>query len=162
LISLRTDIDKASEVAQAAALVLKDGSIQSAMNCPVQVQQSGPFYVVIEHRNHMGIMSPVPLNVNSAEITYDFSAQDSYRDPTSVGQKQLANGKWVMLAGDFNQAADNPSYDINGIDKSIWDLDNGKFDIYLPSDINMDGDINGEDKIPWEENNGNSSRVPKD
>jgi len=162
LVSLRTGIDKASEVAQAAALLLKDGTIQSAMNCPIQVQQAGPFYVVIEHRNHMGIMSSMPLNVVNAEITYDFSAQDSYRDPTSVGQKELANGKWVMFAGDMNQIADNPSYDINGTDKGIWEDDNGEFDQYVPADVNLDGDINGSDKIPWEENNGNSSRVPKE
>jgi len=162
LISLRTGTSKASEVAQSAALVLKDGTIQSAMNCPIQVQQSGPFYVVIEHRNHMGIMSAAPIEVVNAEMTYDFSTQDSYRDPTSVGQKQLANGKWVMYAGDMNQTADNPSYDINGTDKAIWQDDNGQFDQYAPADINLDGDINGSDKIPWEENNGNSSRVPKE
>ncbi len=161
LISLRTQTDKASEVAQAAALLLKDGTIQSAMNCPIEVQQAGPFYVVVEHRNHMGIMSPVPLEVFNGEMTYDFSAQDSFRDATSVGQKQLANGKWVMLGGDMDQAADSQSYDINGTDKSIWETLNGEFDQYVPADVNLDGDVNGSDKIPWENNNGNSSRVPK-
>jgi|GEM_PF-1116007 len=162
LVSLRTSIEKASEVAQSAALLLKDGTIQSAMNCPIQVQQSGPFYIVIEHRNHMGIMSSEPIEVINAEMTYDFSAQDSYRDPTSVGQKQLVNGKWVMFAGDMNQMIDSPSYDINGTDKVIWDSVNGEFDQYVPADVNLDGDVNGSDKIPWEENNGNNSRVPKE
>jgi len=161
LVSLRTGTAKSTEIAQTAALVLKNGTIQTVVSCPVSAQNPGPFYIVIEHRNHMGIMSPVPVSVLNGRLTYNFTFQDSFRDPTSVGQKPLSNGQWMMYAGDMSQL-DNPSYDINGTDKMIWDTKNGEFDQYVPADINLDGDINGLDKIPWEENNGNSSRVPKD
>ena len=160
LVSLRTGTDKASEIAQTAALLMKNGKIETVINCPVSAQYTGPFYIAIEHRNHMGVMSPVPVSVVNARLSYNFTLQDSFKDPTSVGQKQLSNGQWVMYGGDMSQM-DSPSYDINGTDKAIWDRDNGEFDQYVPADINLDGDINGLDKIPWEENNGNSSRVPK-
>ena len=65
-----------------------------------------------------------------------------------------------MFTGDANQL-DYPSFDINGIDKSLWFENNGNFNYYVSPDFNLDGDINAEDKSLWFENNGISSRVPK-
>jgi len=65
-----------------------------------------------------------------------------------------------MFAGDINPS-DGQSYDINSSDKSIWFNNNGVFNNYRPSDVNLDGDINGADKSLWEINNGVSSRVPR-
>jgi len=54
-----------------------------------------------------------------------------------------------------------PSFDINGVDKSIWVDNNGIFDYYLSPDFDLNGDVNGQDKSFWARNNGISSRVPK-
>ena len=121
---------------------------------------ASPLYIVIEHRNHIGIMTPQPVDVIGSTLTYDFRWSDSYRDPTSFGQKQLPTGEWMMYAGDASQF-DFPSYDINGTDKTIWFDNNRVFDYYFSPDFNLDGDINGQDKSLWFENNGISSRVPK-
>lgn len=160
LVSLRTSISKADEVAQIAALLMSNGTIHP-VDCPISPREQGPYYVVIEHRNHMGVMSPQPIDIQDRTIRFDFTKQDSYRDATSYGQIEAAPGVWVMLAGDFNQTNDIQSYDVNGTDKIIWDENNGNFDQYLPGDANLDGDINGSDKIYWEKNNGRSSRVPR-
>jgi len=117
-------------------------------------------YVVVEHRNHIGVMTPQPVNIVNGTLTYDFRAAESYRDPTSFGQKQLPTGEWVMFAGDADQS-DFPSFDITGTDKTVWFDNNGVFDYYISPDFNLDGDINGEDKLLWFDNNGISSRVPK-
>ncbi len=162
LVSLRSNIYKTDEIGLAAALIMKDGTIETVLPCAVETTETGPFYIVIEHRNHMGIMSPIPVQINNGEINFDFTTQDSFRDATSVGQKELAPGIWGMFAGDMDQISDENSYDISAPDKAIWSTDNGLFDQYIPSDINLDGNTNGGDKIQWEENNGNSSRVPKD
>lgn len=160
LISIRTSIDKANQVAQVAGLVLKDGTVQIPVDCELETMNPGPFYIVIEHRSHMGIMSPTTVLPLNGELSYDFSTQDSYKTPASVGQKQLGN-IWAMLAGDINQATDVLGYDINGADKGTWIISNGLFDIYTPADVNLDGDINGADKAIWLGNNGNTSAVPK-
>lgn len=52
-------------------------------------------------------------------------------------------------------------FDINGKDKASWLIDNGKFGVYLPSDINMNGDVNGADKALWLLNNGVFGSVKK-
>ena len=161
LLSLRTDIEKSSQVLQIAALLLKDGTVQTTAGCTIDTPESGPFYIVVEHRNHMGIMSPESIDLTGTRIIYDFSLQDSYRVATGVGQKQLPNDRWAMFTGDADQF-DFPSFDIQAADKSIWLDNNGNFgNYYLPSDFNLDGDINGYDKAFWFNNNGLSSRVPK-
>ncbi len=163
LVSVRTATSKTSEEAAAAGLLMKDGTINFTAQCPLETTHPGPFYVVVEHRNHMGIMTPQPVTVVNKEIIYDFTAQDSYRDAagTGVGQKEIAPGVWVMLSGDMAQTNDVVSYDITGADKIIWTDGNGNFDSYRYSDANLDGDTNGSDKIYWEINNGKSSRVPR-
>jgi len=160
LVSFRTGIEKSTEVSQTAGVLYKDGSISFPDRCVLNGTHPTSLYIVIEHRNHIGVMSPQPVNINNGVLRYDFSLIDSYRDETSFGQKQLAGGTWAMFAGDTNQS-DLPSYDINSSDKSIWFNDNGVFKNYLPADMNLDGDVNGQDKALWENNNGVSSRVQR-
>ncbi len=160
LVSFRTGIAKNTEVGMTAALLMKDGSITFPNRCALTSNVASPLYIVAEHRNHIGIMTPQPVDVIGSTLTYDFRLADSYRDPTSFGQKQLPTGEWVMFAGDANQS-DFPSFDINGTDKTLWFDNNGVFDYYFSPDFNLDGDINGQDKSLWFDNNGISSRVPK-
>jgi len=160
LVSFRTDIQKNTQVGMTAGLLHKDGSIVFPNRCALASTVASPLYIMVEHRNHIGVMTPQPINLIDGTLTYDFRLADSYRDPTSFGQKQLANGEWVMFAGDANQM-DFPSFDINAPDKTMWFNSNGIFDDYLSPDLNLDGDVNGQDKSLWFDNNGISSRVPR-
>ncbi len=160
LVSFRTDIQKNTQVGITAGLLMKDGSITFPNRCALTSTVASPLYIVIEHRNHIGVMTPQPVDVIGSTLTYDFRSSDSYRDPTSFGQKQIPTGEWTMFAGDADQS-DFPSFDIQGTDKTIWFDNNGIFDYYFSPDFNLDGDINGQDKSLWFENNGISSRVPK-
>jgi len=160
LVSFRTGTAKSTEVGMTAAMLNRDGSIHFPDRCALPTGNT-PLYVVIEHRNHIGIMSPQAIDIQDNVLKYDFRRGDSFKDVTSFGQKQLPTGEWVMIAGDGNQIVDIFSYDITGTDKALWFDNNGVFDHYLPADFNMDGDVNGQDKALWFDNNGISSRVPK-
>ena len=129
LVSFRTDIAKSAEVGMTAALLMKDGSIDFPDRCALDAATADSLYVVIEHRNHMGGMSPAKVPIINGVLSYDFSTSDSYRDPTAFGQKQLITGEWVMFAGDASQL-DFPSFDINGTDKTIWFDNNGNCLLY--------------------------------
>ncbi len=161
LVHFRTETTRSTELAKTAALLHKDGTIRFPNRCALP---SGvgvdSVYILVEHRNHIGIMSPQAVEITNSTLTYDFRTADSFRDPTGFGQKQLPTGEWVMFGGDIDQS-DIVSYDINGLDKAIWSAENGVFDNYRNSDTNMDGDVSGTDKILWFNNNGISSRVPK-
>lgn len=159
LVSFRTDISADSEIKQTAALLLNNGEIDFPDRCVLSSSVADSLYILIEHRNHMGIMSPTPVLLIDNTLTHDFTLNDSYQDGTGYGQINMG-GKWAMFAADADQN-DIHSYDINGSDKAIWDRDNGTFDRYLSCDFNLDGDVSGADKLIWKENNGISSRVPK-
>ncbi len=159
LVSFRTGMDPSSTIARTAALLHSDGSIKMLNDCIFTRTDFQPLYIVIEHRNHIGIMSPEPVFLNGEELYYDFTLNNSYKDPTANGQKELSPGLWVMFGADGDQIQDMPSYDINGRDKSLWFESNGVFDVYNAADYNMDGDVNGGDKVIWYLNNGISSRV---
>ena len=161
LVSFRTDAPASFTVAKTAALLYNDGHVEFPDQCALPLSPiNDSLYITIEHRNHIGVMSPDLLPILNGTISHDFTLTDSYKDPTSYGEKQLANGIWAMYCCDGDQS-DFPSFDINGIDKTMWYDNNGFFDLYMPADYNMDGDINGGDKAKWNVNNGISSRVPK-
>ncbi len=159
LVSFRTGIEANTTVSQAAGMLNKDGSIAFS-TCALPNQGYEFLYVVVQHRNHIGIMSPSAIPITNNGLNYDFSLADSYKDASSYGQKLLTTGKWAMLAGDIDQS-DLAGYDINGADKAAWLPDNGLFERYSNKDANLDGDINGGDKALWNGNNGVFSKVPK-
>ncbi len=162
MVSLRTEIDPATEVLRTTGLLLKNGIIDIVEPCVADPALIGDFYIVIEHRNHLGMMSPQKVAVVNNQITYDFRAANSYiNNGIGFGQKELTPGVWGMYGADIDQAADPNSYDINSIDKVQWVEENGIFDVYLHGDLNLDGDVNALDKIFWESNNGTFSSVPK-
>ncbi len=158
LVSLRTDSTKASKALSVAGLLHSDGHI-SFVN-PCFTLPSGSFYVVIEHRNHMGVMSHVKVPVSAGKITYDFTAQQSYQltNPPSFGEKQVGT-KFVMYAADGSKATINDNYDINFKDSLLWKSLSGSFDIYLLSDFNLDADSNFMDNSLWKQNSGRYSGV---
>ncbi len=159
LVSFRDSENFQEVYRKTAALVLQNGELHF-LDSRVLPTTSTPVYVMIQHRNHIAVMTPQPIYITNNTLAYDFRTSDSYRTETSVGQRQMPDGSWAMLAGDCDKS-DTGGYDITGQDKIIWAESNGNFAQYLSTDINLDGDVTGEDKILWEINNGSSSTLPK-
>ncbi len=157
LVSFRESLLGSSKVAEVAAVVLQDGSIPS-FDLSLAASYDA-LYIVIEHRNHLPVISSQPVDIINNTITYDFTSTNGYVAGAGFSQKQIGQN-WVLYAG--NGVQDNPGgFDIIGSDKILWQTINGTFDFYHPADYNLDGDINGSDKIIWDENNGISSSVLK-
>jgi len=163
LVSFRTSPFPEDQVLRAAALLLEDGSVVFPDENLIPSFNNSSLYIIIEHRNHMGIMTPQLVDTDeNCALAYDFTTNNSYVPQEGIGFGQAANNnRWLMYAGDGNQATDEMSYDITGSDKSKWLPDNGDFLRYSDVDYNLDGDVNGSDKAVWEINNGKSSRVLK-
>ncbi len=155
--------DNLVTVRSVAALLMKDGRLEFLEPCIFkQSDLSGSMvYVQIDHRNHMAIMNPFALDITAGQLSWDFRIANSYREPTSFGQQEVQAGVWALYAGDTDQTADFPYYDINGFDAIIWSSENGNYDAYLPADVDLNADTNGSDRILILKNNGISSRVPK-
>ena len=91
LVSLRIAPD-GGPLCQKAALLHSDGHIEfidGGFSC-CALSFSESYYVVIEHRNHLIVMSPEPLP-SDGTLSFDFRSNQSYKDDSEgvVGQKEI-------------------------------------------------------------------------
>lgn len=155
LVSLRTRPDKASTVCTKSALLLDTGDLYFTEFFDCCGMLENEYYLVIEHRNHLAVMSPTPLSVVQGKLRFDFRTNQSYTRLLGNGQKVLKPGVFAMYAGNGDQvtAPESPK-DINANDVSLWARDNGKHSGYYFQDYDLSGDINVHDKAIWLLNNG--------
>ncbi len=152
-VSLRKSPTKVDEYFRGVGLVMEDGQVNLITPLQGDVSLIDNSYVMISHRNHLKVISPIPATLDSQQekLVYDFTTQDSYTD-TGFGQKELAPNVWGMHAGDLLQSTG--AGDINSNDKSQWSLQNGLFGLYDSADLDFDGDISATDNLLWFFNNG--------
>ncbi|MEZ4903159.1 MAG: hypothetical protein R2822_16070 [Spirosomataceae bacterium] len=157
LISLRTNItDANTTVYKTAALLRNTGTVSILTTCPV-LNSSQSYYVIVEHRTHIGAASHVPIPIQNNKITYDFTQQESFIPLSAPASGQQKVGSvYCLFSGDCNKASFS---EINANDASTWRLDNGKFARYLLTDYNLDGEVNANDDTIWRRNNGKYSGV---
>ncbi|MBE0639427.1 MAG: DUF11 domain-containing protein, partial [Bacteroidales bacterium] len=158
-------------VCQAAALLHKDGTIEfvngSFTCCGLNLNSS--YWIVIEHRNHLIVMSHEDVEIVNNKITYDFRNKQSYIDPDVlfpqlfVRQKEVLPGVFAMFGGNGQQSFTSQSdTDINSDDRVFWGGENGIFGYYRIGDFNLNGDVNFNDRTIWEFNNGQFTSVSRD
>jgi len=164
LVELRDATDAANAngsttIARKAAFLLNNGSVTdmdgfSLLSFDVPV--SNYLFLVLWHRNHLGILSNYALHVTDGVFSYDFSDSSDKYFGTSSGHKQLSPTIYGMISGDGNKDGD-----ITYNDKSdIWQIHGGEAG-YQNSDFNLDGQSDNADKddflLP---NLGSGSQVP--
>ena len=129
-------------ISRQTGFLLRDGTIKGLdgmSNLQFNNSIIHQLFIVIWHRNHLGVMSAFPLSLTGNVFNYDFTTgtDKAYLN----GQKQLAPGIWGMIAGDCDANSV-----VNENDKSlIWKNQAGKAG-YLPGDLNFDGQANNPDK----------------
>ena len=151
---------KSTVIFTKAAFLLDDGSIVdldgiSPLEMPVSFDDN--IFVVIYHRNHLNIMTSVPLSPDSGTYNYDFSTDASQVFGGSAGYKDLGAGIWGMVSGnaDANEVIDMDDKN-NG-----WSTEAGNSG-YTQGDFNMDGEVDNPDKNEsWLNNIGKNSEVPE-
>ncbi|MCD4695744.1 MAG: hypothetical protein K8S16_05840, partial [Bacteroidales bacterium] len=130
--------------ARQAAFLLNDGSIKGidGVSYP-QFSNSVNFqlFVVIWHRNHLGVLSSSALVETDDVYFYDFSLNENQVYGGITAHKEITDGIWGMVAGDGN--CDGYITDLDKTD--VWDEQAGEA-IYLFGDFNLDGNIDNKDK----------------
>ncbi|MCD4735586.1 MAG: PKD domain-containing protein [Bacteroidales bacterium] len=164
LVELRdaTDILSAtgtSVIATMAGFILSDGSVVETDGYSLpqfNVNYYNNLYVVLWHRNHLGVMSALPLNQAGYTFSYDFSTGPQQVVGGINGFKELATGVWGLSGGDGN--ADGQ---INTGDKNdVWLIQAGQSG-YISGDFNLDVEVNNGDKVDiWIPNTGFGCQIP--
>ena len=148
-----------TRIARKAGFVLKNGTIVDLNGfgvLQVNANVTQNLYVVIWHRNHLGIMSASAVTQTGGIYNYDFTNSSAKAYGGTAAQKQLATGIWGMVTGDGNG-----DKFINATDKSaVWSTSVGNVG-YLSADFNMNSQVNNQDKNDkWLINLTYQSQVP--
>jgi hypothetical protein len=150
----------ATTINRQAALLLNDGRIvkpDGSSKLQFDSTLLNQLYVVIRHRNHLGILSAFPLIYDMGVYRYDFTTSYLQVYGGINACKELIPGVWGMIAGD----ADGSGI-IEDTDKTlVWETSAGGFG-YLSSDLNLDGQSDNKDKDDyWLPNLGKGTMVPE-
>ncbi|MCK9271205.1 MAG: hypothetical protein M0P50_12280, partial [Bacteroidales bacterium] len=165
LVSIRQgDSLASSTIFRCVGLVARDGTV--TLECPC-FRTSGidKYYILIDHRNHLQVMSKAVKLNGGTTLGFDFTIQDSWRlgtpVPQEVGQK-LIGSHYVMVGGNGDQQMEPSSqFDLNSLDFDVWTHDNGKVFQYLRGDYDMNLDCNSLDDELWINNNGKINFIPR-
>lgn len=157
LLELREAANPLNILAKGAFLLKPDGTIvdpegNASLSFGAALEQV-PMHLVVRHRNHLALISPVISTFVNDILVHDFSAGlDRAHNPGGDPDQMVeVNGAWTMISGDANTLQD---LTIDNIDRSLVYIDflGGEFDSYLASDLNMDGIVDILD-IPFINNN---------
>ena len=148
-----------TSIAKQAAFLLNNGSVvgldgYSHLRFNKAISQG--LFVVVWHRNHLGIISANGLTASGGVYHYDFSTAITQVYNGGDGYKKIATGVYGMVGGDANGDGH-----INGTDKTLWTNNVGTKG-YKATDHNMDSEVNNQDKNgTWAKNGLYSSQVPE-
>jgi hypothetical protein len=151
--------NESTRLARKAGFLLKDGSVVGLDGSSV-LQFNNSFtqqlFVIVWHRNHLGIMSANGIPESGGIFTYDFSISSSQVFGGNAGYKNLSSGVWGMVAGDSNHDGL-----INLTDKAQWTAFAGKKG-YLAPDFSLDSQVNNQDKNSlWLPNTIKTQQIPQ-
>ena len=159
---MRTDESAESTVGTVAGLLHSNGEIEFVDGFNIcNLDPTEDYYVVIEHRNHLVVMSHIQVPLINGTISYDFRLRNSFRKILGAGQKEMSPGVYAMIAGNGDQdSGPFDSRDINPNDLTKWLIDNNLTSSYFLRDFDLSGDVNVTDKGILLINNGLFSDVP--
>ena len=164
LVELRDAADAGSAtpgtmIAKQATFLLNDGTIvglDGSSNLQFHNSIIQQLFIVLWHRNHLGIMSANALTETGGVYNYDFTTSAGQAYGTD-SQKEIASGIWGMISGDAN--ADGQV--TTGDKTDVWENAAGTSE-YLYSDFNLDGQVDNQDKDDyWLPNLGKGTGVPE-
>lgn len=163
LIELRDAADAASatpttRIARQAGFLLKDGSVVGTDGSSI-LQFNNSFtqqlFVIVWHRNHLGIMNANNVTASGGIHAYDFSTSETKVYGGNSGYKNLDGTVWGMVAGDSNHDGL-----VNLNDKTQWTSFAGMKG-YYDTDYNMNAQVNNPDKDDkWVPNTSKIEQVP--
>jgi hypothetical protein len=141
-LELRDKSNPAAVIATRSALLQRDGDVvdidgespPAFSNLP-----SDDYYLVVKHRNHLGIMSASPLALSETTTIVDFTSDLNQVFGGVNGIATLADGNFGLYSGDFNRNGQ-----IQNTDYAAMVLTIGASG-YQSGDFNLNGQVQNTD-----------------
>ena len=137
----------------------QDGEVTFPESCgTLALNGADNYYVMVQHRNHLGILSPVPAlePCSGYVIDWDFTGSNSYQPTFRYGQKMVDTGIWAMHAANGEQISSNSA--ISSSDRTTWRLLQGVLG-YSLGDYDMSTVVTPPDETVWKNNQNRTSGV---
>jgi len=150
-----------SEIWSCVGLVKTDGTVEFPEECEcLDIDETEDYYIVVEHRNHLPVMTPNTATIVGSNLEWDFTTSNSFR-VRRQGQKEVEPGVWAMYAGNADQqSAPIDQNIISSADRVVWFNEQNLIG-YFPADFNMDGFVTSADQVLWFANQNVSSDIPR-
>lgn len=125
-----------------SALLQADGDVVDVDGVsPVDLAAipAGDYYVAVKHRNHVGVMSAVPVTLAGVPSVIDFTSDlgQIYGGSNAVGH--LDNGKLGLFSGDFNHNMQIQNTDYNSMVQTLGRAG------YRSGDFDLNGQVQNTD-----------------
>jgi hypothetical protein len=154
LVELRTGTAENTKIATQAGFLKNDGTIvdlngTSPLSMPVN---TGNYYVVVRHRNHLAVMSAATVALSEASALYDF---------TTAQAQAYGTNPMVSLSGVYGMISGDASSDgqVNVDDRNAtWN--NKNLVGYRIDDVTLDGQVNVDDRNTTWNNKNLSTQLP--
>lgn len=155
LVELRSAVDPMEVLYARSALLQRDGDVvDTDGSSPVRFPDAtgDNYYVAVQHRNHLGIMSSAAVSLSKTAIAYDFTTAAAQANGTNA-TVEVDNGIWAMWAGDisgdgqlsYDFGATPARTDLLTVIKShpdnLFQSATYTFQDYSSYDIDLDGEV---------------------
>ena len=141
-LELRDSKDDTNILFSTSALLQRDGDIVSADEqayLEINIQKDN-YYIVITHRNHLGVLSSSSILCGCGEENnLDFKIDSNIVKGGTNAIKDMGNGKFALYAGDFNGDGQIQNTDKNAVEplRGISGYNN--------ADVDMNGEVQNTD-----------------
>jgi hypothetical protein len=156
LVELRKELNGSTTIFRKAAFIQKTGLVTDIDGGDLKFYGlAGLYYLVIKHRNHLGVISSSKVNISGIASTYDFTTSMSSAYGTN-SLTSLGNGLYGIYAGDANGNGTINNTDVT----NFWKKQNGSIG-YKSADFDLNGGVTIVDKnYFWSINKGKSTNIP--
>jgi photosystem II stability/assembly factor-like uncharacterized protein/Leucine-rich repeat (LRR) protein len=141
-LELRDKSDPTMVLATRSALLQADGDVVDTDGvAPVNFADLPPddYYLVVKHRNHLGVMTAAPVALSATPTSIDFTTDLNQVAGGANGIAALPGGKLGLYSGDFNGNGQ-----VQNTDYAAMVLTLGTAG-YLPGDFDLNGQVQNTD-----------------
>jgi hypothetical protein len=140
-LELRDKVDQTTVVASRSALLQRDGDVVDVDGLsPIVIDvDNEDYYVVISHRNHLGIQTVEAINSSTGVVALNFNTDSTLASGGINAIKATSDGKFALFAGDYNGDGQVQNTDKNAVEplRGISGYNN--------ADIDMNGEVQNTD-----------------
>ncbi|MEM9931568.1 MAG: hypothetical protein AAF840_17310, partial [Bacteroidota bacterium] len=138
LVEVRDGEDPDQIIATRSALLQRDGDIVDTDGIsPLQLAGLPPnnYYLAIQHRNHIGIMTAQPLDFSMGNVEYSFLVDPGQAFGGTNGVSDFGDGFFGLISGDFDRNGQVQNTDGTGLTQTLGSSG------YQQGDLDLNGQV---------------------